>query len=238
MHQRALGVVGRHAVHAGQQQRVVGDQQLGAARRPPRRPWPARRRRRAGRARRSSAGSPQTSPTASHDSAQRGSNHASSTSRRLGEGRHRANLSRAGGTRAVPWTSDERGRRRHAVVRRRRRPGLPRAVDLLLHRRDDDARGGLPQPAEARLGLHRPAAPVDRLDRLAGRRTSLGPQRGLTHAAAARRAPTRPTRRVPTNPDDDEEFLAGLRLRAEEQRRRAREQGERDARDASDGEPR
>ena len=44
-------------------------------------------------------------------------------------------------------------------------------------------------------------------------------------------------RRVPTNPDDDEEFLAGLRLRAEEQRRRAREQGERDARDPSDGEP-
>jgi hypothetical protein len=34
-------------------------------------------------------------------------------------------------------------------------------------------------------------------------------------AAAPRRA---------TNPDDDEEFLAGLRLRAEEQRRRAREQ--------------
>jgi hypothetical protein len=30
-------------------------------------------------------------------------------------------------------------------------------------------------------------------------------------------------RRVPTNPDDDEEFLAGLRKRAEEQRRRARE---------------
>jgi hypothetical protein len=32
---------------------------------------------------------------------------------------------------------------------------------------------------------------------------------------------TRPAR--PTNPDDDEEFLAGLRARAEEQRRRARE---------------
>jgi Phospholipase_D-nuclease N-terminal len=31
---------------------------------------------------------------------------------------------------------------------------------------------------------------------------------------------TRATR-VPTNPDDDEEFLAGLRKRAEEQRRRA-----------------
>jgi hypothetical protein len=30
-------------------------------------------------------------------------------------------------------------------------------------------------------------------------------------------------RRVPSNPDDDEDFLAGLRQRAEEQRRRARE---------------
>jgi TM2 domain-containing membrane protein YozV len=46
---------------------------------------------------------------------------------------------------------------------------------------------------------------------------------------------TAPTRRVPTNPDDDEEFLAGLRLRAEEQRRRAREQPDRDPRDGSDG---
>jgi hypothetical protein len=34
--------------------------------------------------------------------------------------------------------------------------------------------------------------------------------------------PARGTRR-PTNPDDDEEFLAGLKARAEEQRRRARE---------------
>lgn len=33
----------------------------------------------------------------------------------------------------------------------------------------------------------------------------------------------RPGRYVATNPDDDEEFLAGLRARAEEQRRRARE---------------
>jgi Phospholipase_D-nuclease N-terminal len=38
-------------------------------------------------------------------------------------------------------------------------------------------------------------------------------------------APTSPAR--PTNPDDDEEFLASLRLRAEEQRRRAREATER-----------
>ncbi len=40
-------------------------------------------------------------------------------------------------------------------------------------------------------------------------------------------APSRPTPAPrparPTNPDDDEEFLAGLRTRAEEQRRRARE---------------
>jgi len=34
----------------------------------------------------------------------------------------------------------------------------------------------------------------------------------------------RPGRYVPSNPDDDEEFLAGLRKRAEDQRRRAREQ--------------
>ena len=34
----------------------------------------------------------------------------------------------------------------------------------------------------------------------------------------------RPGRHVPSNPDDDEVFLAGLRMRAEEQRRRAREQ--------------
>jgi hypothetical protein len=33
----------------------------------------------------------------------------------------------------------------------------------------------------------------------------------------------RPGKRVATNPDDDEEFLSGLRARAEEQRRRARE---------------
>ncbi len=39
-------------------------------------------------------------------------------------------------------------------------------------------------------------------------------------------AATGPSR--PTNPDDDEEFLASLRLRAEEQRRRAREATERE----------
>jgi hypothetical protein len=41
----------------------------------------------------------------------------------------------------------------------------------------------------------------------------------------------RPGRYVPTNPDDDEEFLAGLRKRAEEQRRRAREQEQNGPRD-------
>ena len=35
----------------------------------------------------------------------------------------------------------------------------------------------------------------------------------------------------PGNPDDDEEFLAGLRARAEEQRRRAREAEQRDEQD-------
>lgn len=34
--------------------------------------------------------------------------------------------------------------------------------------------------------------------------------------------PTAPRRSVPMNPDDDEEFLAQLRARAEEQRKRAR----------------
>ena len=37
------------------------------------------------------------------------------------------------------------------------------------------------------------------------------------------RQPARPARARATNPDDDEEFLANLRARAEEQRRRARE---------------
>jgi hypothetical protein len=36
-------------------------------------------------------------------------------------------------------------------------------------------------------------------------------------------AQDRSNRFVPSNPDDDEEFLAGLRKRAEEQRQRARE---------------
>ena len=35
----------------------------------------------------------------------------------------------------------------------------------------------------------------------------------------------RAARRMPSNPDDDAEFLAGLRQRVDEQRRRAREQG-------------
>ncbi|WP_375474836.1 PLD nuclease N-terminal domain-containing protein [uncultured Jatrophihabitans sp.] len=44
--------------------------------------------------------------------------------------------------------------------------------------------------------------------------------------AAARPADARSgTRARATNPDDDEEFLAGLRARAEEQRRRGREAG-------------
>ena len=63
-----LGSVGRHPVHAGEQQRVVGQQQLRPGRRPPRRPWPARSRRPAAPGHRP-AGSPQVSPTASQDSA-------------------------------------------------------------------------------------------------------------------------------------------------------------------------
>jgi hypothetical protein len=49
--------------------------------------------------------------------------------------------------------------------------------------------------------------------------------------AARSQRPTaaRPTgARLPTNPDDDEDFLAGLRARAEEQRRRAREAQQKD----------
>jgi phospholipase D-like protein len=41
--------------------------------------------------------------------------------------------------------------------------------------------------------------------------------------AAEASAPQQTARRKPSNPDDDEEFLAHLRARAEEQRRRARE---------------
>ena len=44
---------------------------------------------------------------------------------------------------------------------------------------------------------------------------------GPNRAPVARRPASR--RPVATNPDDDEEFLAGLRARAEEQRRRARQ---------------
>jgi hypothetical protein len=43
----------------------------------------------------------------------------------------------------------------------------------------------------------------------------------------------RPGRHVPGNPDDDEVFLASLRLRAEEQRRRARESSDGKASDGS-----
>jgi hypothetical protein len=47
----------------------------------------------------------------------------------------------------------------------------------------------------------------------------------------------RPQRSRPTNPDDDEEFLAGLRARAEEQRRRAREEGRGEATGGPDNGP-
>jgi Phospholipase_D-nuclease N-terminal len=47
------------------------------------------------------------------------------------------------------------------------------------------------------------------------------PYKGNTGNVGVRRAP--PGRSVPSRPDDDQDFLDGLRARAEEQRRRARE---------------
>ena len=52
------------------------------------------------------------------------------------------------------------------------------------------------------------------------------PYKGNGGFRSTRSAPA--ARRGATNPDDDEEFLAGLRARAEEQRRRAREAQRRD----------
>lgn len=60
---------------------------------------------------------------------------------------------------------------------------------------------------------------------VAGRNWTGAPRRPLAGT------PARPAARaIPTNPDDDEEFLASLRSRAEEQRRRAR-------RERAEGEP-
>lgn len=57
---------------------------------------------------------------------------------------------------------------------------------------------------------------------------------GTSYSASSRGNAQRPMRAgstpVPTNPDDDEEFLRSVRLRAEEQRRVAREQRESDRR--------
>ena len=95
VHQRALGVVGRHAVHAGQQQRVVGDQQLA--------PVAIASATVRGHgvdgeqdALHRSSGSPHTSPTASHDSAHRGSNQPSSAARSSARRGTSANLPRGG----------------------------------------------------------------------------------------------------------------------------------------------
>jgi hypothetical protein len=52
-----------------------------------------------------------------------------------------------------------------------------------------------------------------------GTRTPARPVRATTSSVGS----GKPSRRVPANPDDDEEFLSTLRARAEEQRRRARE---------------
>ena len=65
---------------------------------------------------------------------------------------------------------------------------------------------------------------------VAGRPWNRVPGSGMPLSAQRSRTPAR----TPTNPDDDEEFLASLKLRAEEQRRRAREQQERDPRDPDD----
>jgi hypothetical protein len=61
---------------------------------------------------------------------------------------------------------------------------------------------------------------------IAGRNWS-GGAKNLRYQGTRSDRPARPgvrQRSRPTSPDDDEEFLAGLRARAEEQRRRAREQ--------------
>ncbi len=58
-------------------------------------------------------------------------------------------------------------------------------------------------------------------ERLSDRVQALSDQTGRTPSRAARPSAARRTRPVATNPDDDEEFIAGLRARAEEQRRRA-----------------
>ncbi|MCW2915459.1 MAG: hypothetical protein JWN52_3527 [Actinomycetia bacterium] len=63
---------------------------------------------------------------------------------------------------------------------------------------------------------------------VAGRPRLAPRQGGLPHKGnAGSRYPEydRPGRAVPANPDDDEDFLRGLHERAEEQRRKAREQG-------------
>jgi hypothetical protein len=54
-----------------------------------------------------------------------------------------------------------------------------------------------------------------------GNRGNVGRVGNRSATASSPRAGSRPGRA--SNPDDDEEFLAGLRARAEEQRRRARE---------------
>jgi hypothetical protein len=67
---------------------------------------------------------------------------------------------------------------------------------------------------------------------VAGRPWDRTPQEYASSRSTSRVATTRPgAMSRPMSPDDDEEFLAGLRKRAEEQRLRAQEQQERDQRD-------
>lgn len=67
---------------------------------------------------------------------------------------------------------------------------------------------------------------------VAGRPWDRIPQQYASSRTSSRVAATRPAAMSrPMSPDDDEEFLAGLRKRADEQRQRAREQQEPDQRD-------
>jgi hypothetical protein len=64
---------------------------------------------------------------------------------------------------------------------------------------------------------------------VAGRPWDRPPHQYVSARSSSRLTPTRTgASGRPMNPDDDEEFLAGLRKRAEEQRQRAREQQERE----------
>jgi hypothetical protein len=64
-----------------------------------------------------------------------------------------------------------------------------------------------------------------------GARALSGVRNSRARPGAGTSVPHQGPRATATNPDDDEEFLASLRLRVEEQRRRAREAAEREHRE-------